>query len=287
MSIKTQSTATIVEKIWLILFFVAAGSLVIVVFPPWKPLLKGVEDYLGRIAMMVFFGLLLLLASKTRRLEKFRPMVFGFLVLAVAVTLDWVFGIFSIEYLGLRANTPVEWSMAKLNEFGVVASVIIVFTLCSRTGLGSIYLQRGNLRLGLLIGGACFVVFVLGGIPISTLLFNGKDLSLARVLPWTPWLLIYVLANAAMEELMFRGLFLRKLEPHLGKFLSNFTVAVVFTLIHYAVTYSSSQLIFLAITFPLALILGYLAQKTNALWASILLHAGMDIPLMIGIFSNL
>ena len=177
--------------------------------------------------------------------------------------------------------------MAKLNEFGVVSSVIILFTLCSRSGLGSIYLQKGKLRLGLLIGCACFLAFVLGGIPISTLLFNGKDLSLVRVLPWTPWLLIYVLANAAMEELMFRGLFLGKLEPFLGKFLSNFIVAVVFTLIHYGATYSSSQYIFLAITFPLALLLGYLAQKTNALWASILLHAGMDIPLMIGIFSNL
>jgi membrane protease YdiL (CAAX protease family) len=41
------------------------------------------------------------------------------------------------------------------------------------------------------------------------------------------------------------------------------------------------------ILFPLALLLGYLAQKTDALWASILLHAGMDIPVFLGIFSNL
>ena len=68
--------------------------------------MKGVEDYLGRIAMIAFFGLLLLLASKARQLEKYQPVVFGFLVLAVAVTLDWVFGIFLIEYLGLQANTP-------------------------------------------------------------------------------------------------------------------------------------------------------------------------------------
>ena len=94
-------------------------------------------------------------------------------------------------------------------------------------------------------------------------------------------------AVAITEELMFRGLFLRKLEPFLGRFLSNLMIAVVFTLIHQGATYTSSQLMFLAVTFPLALLLGYLAQKTDALWASILLHAGMDIPIMLGIFSNL
>ena len=131
------------------------------------------------------------------------------------------------------------------------------------------------------------LAFLLTGIPLANALFQGKDLTLARVLPWTPWLLIYCIANGANEELMFRGLFLKKLEPFLGKFLSNLMVALVFTLIHQGANYTSSTLMFLAVTFPLALLLGWLAQKTNALWASILLHAGMDIPVMIGIFSNL
>lgn len=86
---------------------------------------------------------------------------------------------------------------------------------------------------------------------------------------------------------MFRGLFLRKLEPFLGKFLSNLTIALVFTLIHFGVSYTADQFSFLLILFPLALLLGWLAQKTDALWASILLHAGMDIPVILGIFSNL
>lgn len=45
--------------------------------------------------------------------------------------------------------------------------------------------------------------------------------------------------------------------------------------------------IFLAVTFPLALALGYLMHKTDSAWGSILLHAGMDIPIMLGIFSEL
>jgi membrane protease YdiL (CAAX protease family) len=42
-----------------------------------------------------------------------------------------------------------------------------------------------------------------------------------------------------------------------------------------------------AVTFPLALALGTIMQKTDSIWGSILLHAGLDIPVMLGISSNL
>ncbi len=86
---------------------------------------------------------------------------------------------------------------------------------------------------------------------------------------------------------MFRGLFLRKLQPFFGRFLSNLLIALVFTVLHGTVTYSADNMIFLAVTFPLALAWGYLMQKTDSIWGSILFHAGMDIPIMLGIFSNL
>jgi membrane protease YdiL (CAAX protease family) len=35
------------------------------------------------------------------------------------------------------------------------------------------------------------------------------------------------------------------------------------------------------------LLWGYITQKTDGLWGSILFHAGMDIPIFLGIFSNL
>ena len=107
------------------------------------------------------------------------------------------------------------------------------------------------------------------------------------MLGWLPWLLVFVLANAAQEEILFRGLFLRKLEPFLGKFVSNSLIALVFTALHQGVNYTSSELIFLAALVPLALAWGCLMQKTDSIWGSILFHAGMDIPIMLGIFSNL
>jgi len=257
-----------------------------VVFSPWAPLLGRVADYLGRIGLAALLLTLILLAHRTSRFEKYRPLLLALFIMSVAVSLDWIFGIYLIEYLGVTDETPAGWAFLKLNECIVIVGVIILFTKMSRDTLGSIYIQKGNLKQGLIIGLSTFFLAVAGSIPMASL-FGAQDLSLARILPWTPWLLIYVLANATMEELLFRGLFLRKLQPFFGKILSNLMIALVFTALHGAVNYSVDQYLFLAILFPLALIWGYIMQKTDSVWGSILFHAGMDIPIMLGIFSNL
>lgn len=283
---KRLSTREWGERIILALLFIAVGSLIMVVFSPWRPLLSRVSDYLGRISLIVFLLVGMLLARRSRRFEKYWPVLLGFFIMAIAVSLDWVFGIYLIDYLGVNDNTPAGWALPKLNECIVIVCVIILFTKMSRSSLGSIYIQKGNLKPGLIIGLSTFFLAAAGSIPMANL-FNARDLSLARILPWTPWLLIYILANATMEELLFRGLFLRKLEPFFGKILSNFMIAFVFTVIHGSVNYTADRYLFLAILFPLALAWGYIMQKTDSLWGSILFHAGMDIPIMLGIFSNL
>ena len=90
-----------------------------------------------------------------------------------------------------------------------------------------------------------------------------------------------------MEELLFRGLFLKKFEPLLGDFGANLTIALVFTALHFGVGYTSDQWLFMGILIGLALLFGTVIQKTKALWPAILFHAGMDISVMLGIFSNL
>ena len=71
----------------------------------------------------------------------------------------------------------------------------------------------------------------------------------------------------------------------LGVFASNLLMAIVFTLMHTGVEYTSDALLFLAILLPLALAWGSIMQKTDSLWGSVLFHAGTDIPVIIGILS--
>jgi membrane protease YdiL (CAAX protease family) len=274
------------ERIVMALLFVAIGSLIMIVFSPWRPLLGRVADYLGRIGLIILLLVSVLLVRRSKRFEKYWQVLLGLLIMAIAVSLDWVFGIYLIDHLGVNGNTPVGSALQKLNECAVVVCVIILLTRMSRGSLGSIYIQKGNLKLGLIIGSITFFLAAAGSIPMANL-FKPQDLSLARIIPWLPWLLVFVVANATQEELLFRGLFLRKLQPFFGKFISIFLIAVVFTALHLGVTYTAAQRIFIAVLFPLALAWGYVMQKTDSMWGSILFHAGMDIPIMLGIFSNL
>ena len=291
-----SSTAVWIERIVIVLLFVALGALTSIVFSPWSPgplLAKPGDaaartaDFLAKIGTGAALLALALLARRSPRCERYAPLLFGFFILTVAVSLDWIFAQHHVLYLRAQSDTPHQIALLKLVESFVVVSTIIALTLATGEKLDSIYLQRGKLKQGLIIGGVAFALAALAAIPLARFTFQAPNLTLAQALPWTPWVLIFVLANAALEELMYRGLFLRKLEPFLGKLASNLLIAVVFTALHYAANYTSDVLGFLAATFPLALVWGYLMQKTDAVWASILFHAGMDLGIILGLFANL
>jgi uncharacterized protein len=285
------------ERICLALFFIAMGFLIYIVFSPLRPMIdklaetRGIifrsVDYLGRIGLIAILLLMTLLFRKSDRLNKYSQIPLGLLIMAVAVSLDWITALFLMDHLGLDGNTPVGFALLKLNECAIVVSVVVSITLMSGGSLGSIYIQKGNLKLGLTIGLITFTLAAAGSSIMATLLFKPQDLTLARIISWLPWLLIFVLANATQEELLFRGLFLRKLQQFFGKFFSNLIIMLIFTLLHGSVTYTSDVYLFLAIVVPLALAWGTIMQKTDSIWGSILFHAGMDIPIMLGIFSNL
>lgn len=275
------------ERVILALLFIALGALIIIVFSPLRPVLDKLPDYLGRIGLISMLLILVLISKNSRALVRYYPIMLGLLILAVAVSLSWIIGIYLLDYVGVNTTSPIGFSLIKLNEFFVSVSTVIVITRLSGNELGSIYIQKGNLKQGLIIGSVAFLIAAIGAPFIAPVLFQARELTFGRIVGWLPWILIFVFSNAALEEILYRGLILRKLEPFFGKFLSSFLIAFVFTVLHLGVTYTVNQYIFLAILVPLALVWGWITQKTDSVWGSILFHAGMDIPVILGIFSNL
>jgi membrane protease YdiL (CAAX protease family) len=98
--------------------------------------------------------------------------------------------------------------------------------------------------------------------------------------------LVFIFANAFMEELHFRGLLLRPFAELLGPHLSNLCIALFFTLVHSPVQYTPDIISFLLILFVLALAWGYVIQSAEALWGSVLFHAGADLMIVIGIYET-
>jgi hypothetical protein len=282
------STRDWIERTVLALLFISVCGAAMVVFKPWgKQYFEGTNNYLWRIGFSAALLVAAWLVHGSRRFEKYWQIIFAFFILSVAISMDWVFGRFLFDSLNMNDHNIAGWVLPKLNDCLVIVSVVIVFTLLTGGSLESIYIQKGNLKLGLTIGLIAFFIAVAGSIPTASMLFKAQGLTIARILPWVPGLLLIVLANGTLEEILFRGLFLRKLEPFFGKILSNCLVALVFTVMHKGVSYTGSEYLFLVILVPLALAWGYLVQKTDSVLASILFHAGMDIPIFLGIFSNL
>jgi membrane protease YdiL (CAAX protease family) len=269
--------------------FLACGLLVFVVFSHYYPVFSGLTDIAGRVAVALVFLVAALLSRRSARFRQYWRAWFAFFTACVAISLDYYLGLsrWLLPALRIAADSPAGWAIDKLESSGLSILVVLLLTLASGENLASLYLRRGNLRLGLIVGLGVFVVVIASAIPVTEGFFNGQNLSWRRILPWAPWVLIFCLANALNEELLFRGLFFGRLQPFLGRFAVNLLIAIPFTLMHTGVEYTANLLIFVGMLFPLSLAWGWLLQKTDSLWGSVLFHAAMDIPIVLGLFSNL
>lgn len=280
---------TIGQQVVFFMLFLALGLLIFVVFSHMRPTLPNPIDIIGRIVMVAGFLVVALLARRSQRFEKYWQVLFACFIASLATAIDyylpsrdWLLQLFHISI-----KTPAGIAIDKLDSSIIIIVSVILLTKISGGNLSSIYLKKGNLKKGLIIGLIAFLVAVAGSVPVSEMFFGGRDLQVEKVLSWTPWILIFVLGNAFNEELLFRGLFLQKFSPFVGRFLSNLVIAIPFTLHHTGVSYTPDALMFLAILLPLALAWGFVMQKTDSLWGSVLFHAGTDIPIVLAIFSTL
>ncbi len=232
-------------------------------------------------------SLVLLFASLYFRsqgsLKNYWQLLFAFFMASFAISLDISFNLSSYTQTGMVLDM--------LLSTAIILGTIIILTKASGNSVGSIFLKRGNVKFGLIIGLVGFFFFALTAIPAAEFLFQGKNLSLDRVLEWLPWILPIVMLNGVREELLYRGTFLNKFEPKLGLRTSNLLQATIFSLSHSVAgvglnSYTPFIWGLVVFTFSLGLVWGYIMQRTGGILGSVLFHAGTDIPVFVGIFSN-
>lgn len=270
------------------LILLMIGICVFIVFSHMRPVLDRNADMFGRFLVSVVLLISALLARRTNNLKKYWKILFAFFIAILTISIDYFIPLsrWLIPFSPDHLQTPAGIALDKLGSSMIIIGGIILFTIISGEKLSSLFLHDGNVRESLKIGIVAFLTVAFGSILIAQL-FGAQDLSLERIIPWLPWILIFIAGNALNEELLFRGLFFKKLEPVLGRFLSNLVVAIPFVLHHTGVTYTNDALVFLAYLLPLSLLWGHITQKTESLWGAVLFHAGTDIPIVLVIFSKL
>ncbi len=272
---------------WSLLFLVC-GLLVFLIFSQYYPRYEDEVDVIGRSVVAALLLAVALLARGSERYRRYWLVPFGFFTALAAISIDYYFSLskWILPRLGIIGDSPAGWGIEKLESSLLSIAVALVVNRLFGNSLGSIFWRRGRLGLGLTVGLIAFAVMLAVAIPFAAFSYKGQNLSWARIMSWMPWLLTFVLANAFNEELVYRGVLLGRLQPFAGAFASNLVTAVPFTLAHAPTTYASDTLLFLTGTFVFALAWGWLMQKTQSLWGSVLFHAAMDIPIVVGIFSG-
>jgi membrane protease YdiL (CAAX protease family) len=219
------------------------------------------------------------LLSRRREAGRSRgDVLYAFFVGSTAVLVSTLLGGRLLEALSLLPVSPSSIALSKLSEAACQVATIVLLTAAGGGSLRSIYLARGRLGLGLGVGLAGFAVCAAAAfLPLLS-----RDGGWEKLRSLAPWILTFALANGFAQELLFRGLFLRRLEPWFGKNGSNLLLAAAFTLLHVQPAGASEVAILTLVLFPLALAWGRLMQKTGGLWGPALFHAGVDCFLILG-----
>jgi membrane protease YdiL (CAAX protease family) len=256
------------------------GSNYFSIFPTHKNL-----AYEGGLA-----GVLLIVCLLLRRRERLRPyadLIYLFFVACFVffiTTLSVGFRDSILQSLRLGVATSRGMAVAKLLEVILTVVTILVLVRIYGIELRSIYLQRGNLKWGLILGLGVLVNFLSSALMFFASRFSRPELLGDALL----WGLVFSLANGFMEELWLRALFLRRLMPLIGTGGAILLTATWFALMHFGSVYFTPVAIpfFLANLLTFGLAWGYAMKKTDSLVGPSLMHAASDIFLFIATLAS-
>jgi len=223
-----------------------------------------------------------LVLSRSERLRQYRQIALSFFAVSLGVLLARYWGSIPINLLGFSVTTVQGVAMAKFGEVLSIVLPILVLHFATGGDMNGLFLKGGNLKLGFIAGIIGFAAFV----GIGLLQAIGSGLRWATVAAALPWILIFIFANAFMEELWFRALFLKKLEPLVGARTALIITSLVFAGVHISSTYVIDILMFMVLLMALALLWGWLMRKSNSIWGPVLIHAGGDILVILGFLAG-
>lgn len=238
-------------------------------------------------ATTAFFLAAALVLRRMPRFKDYWPIAYAFFA-AAAVLLVTTLTVGLREALfreiGIVRGTNQEIGAGKVFEAFMTIGTILLLTRLAGMRLESVYVKRGNLKLGLLIGLGVFLNFM-----TSTLMFNAQAFSsLEKLGSAILWGLVFALCNGFLEELWLRALFLKKLAPVLGMGTSIVLTSLCFGLFHVSgLMYMQPEAVpfYMVNTFTFGAAWGYLMHKSDSWIGPSLMHAASDFYLFIEMFS--
>jgi len=275
------------QRLGLFIVFLACGLVIFVFGTNYFEIFPTNKNLIYNVIVSVIFLIAALTLRLNKNWSKYWQIAFAFFIASVVFPVTLVFSDWTNTVLRWFKETTMSSqgiAIAKLSEMILVVATILVLNRLSGADLGSIYLKRGNLKMGLGFGAIIFFNLVTS----AFLFFAERFTSIDRLVAAALWGLVFSFANGFMEELWLRGLFLRRFEPVLGVSGSVLLTSIVFGLMHGGAVYLMPAVLpFMVVnTFTLGLACGYLMMKSDSIWGAVLIHAAADFFLFIAMLAN-
>ena len=233
-----------------------------------------------RIAIPIALAVSLIIL-RSRGSKKWFSIIFSFFTISVGFLAAHFLGRWYTLIPGFVLNSVQGYAIAKFAEVLPIVISVIVLGYLIGDNLTSLKIRGGNLRLSMKLG-----VFALPLSYISFLLLGGTIINMTgnEFITLIPWMLIFAFSNAFMEELIFRGLFLDKLEVVLGERLALIQISAIFAILHISILqFVGFEMIigFAAFIVILGGAWGYVVQKSDSIWGAVFAHLIADIFVVI------
>jgi membrane protease YdiL (CAAX protease family) len=268
----------------LLILFIACSFLVFVV--------GGYNDFiptdmilLSRTSVVLVLLLSTFILYKSEgRWQEFWRISYTFLIVSIGLLLAWILGRWYQLIPGLSLSTVEGVTVAKVAEVLPVVLAILVGVWLVEKDFTPIFLRGGDLKrsfkLGILVSPAVLLVVI----PLG---FLGLAVGLDVIVSWMPWLFVFAISNAFYEELMIRGIFLRKYDSLFGQSQSLLLTSFVFAMLHIAIIGLADLVTFslyFGLSFFIGLLWGYVIQKSDSIWGAVFAHTIADILFILTVF---
>jgi hypothetical protein len=167
------------------------------------------------LAVSAVFIIVSLWFKFDKRFNRYWLVAFAFFIASVAYPFTAIFNGWIRAVLGwFSVTTDTSKGLAIEKVCEMLLKVLPILTLIKVSGadLGSVFLKRGNLKLGLGIGALVFFFLGTATFMFAVERFNSVDTLVAAVV----WGLVFSFVNGFMEELWLRGIFLKRFAPMVG-----------------------------------------------------------------------
>jgi membrane protease YdiL (CAAX protease family) len=220
---------------------------------------------------------------RNARFRRYWEVTFAFFCGSFGLFLAWAPGSWPEGYFGVSTNTAQGVAILKFFELLPIALTIIVLTKIVQGNLVPIYIQKGKLKIGLGLG------LLLSLITFGVYLISSwSNIDLEKAIPAIVWMIIFAISNAFFEELLIRGLFLRRYIALLGIVWSLILSTLCYALFFLGVQSATGPIPYgaLIVVLPLGLLYGFIMQKSDSIWGSVSIHATIDLIYLIGVFAS-